>query len=81
MKQKILEAFEDLNEREKITLALFFHESLTFDEIAKVFCFPVSTIKQVYNNAINKIKLKVPQISEFQCHWKKENQKPTSPTM
>jgi RNA polymerase sigma factor for flagellar operon FliA len=66
MKQRILEAMQDLSEREKITLALFFHEELTVEEIATVFCFPVDTIKQIYNNALNKLKLKVPQISELQ---------------
>jgi RNA polymerase sigma factor for flagellar operon FliA len=56
LQEKLEEALEYLSEKERLVLALYYHEGLTMKEIAKVFNYTESRISQIHSQAILKLR-------------------------
>lgn len=56
LQEKLTEALEYLTEKERLVLALYYHEGLTMKEIAKVLDYTESRISQIHNQAILKLR-------------------------
>jgi RNA polymerase sigma factor for flagellar operon FliA len=56
LQEKLAEALEYLSEKERLVLALYYHEGLTMKEIAKVLDYTESRISQIHNQAILKLR-------------------------
>jgi RNA polymerase sigma factor for flagellar operon FliA len=56
IKQKLLILLKALPEKERLILALSYHENLDFDEIASVLDIPVKNVTKIYKNILDKLK-------------------------
>jgi len=56
LQEKLEEALEYLSEKERLVLALYYHEGLTMKEIAKVLNYTESRISQIHSQAILKLR-------------------------
>ena len=56
MKKLLVEAIEDLNEHEKVVMALYYYEELTLKEIGQVLNITESRVSQIHSKAIEKLK-------------------------
>ncbi len=54
--EKLEKALEYLTEKERLVLALYYHEGLTMKEVAKVLGYTESRISQLHNQAIIKLR-------------------------
>lgn len=56
-KEKLIEAIDELTEKEKLILALYFHEQLTLKEIAHIMDITESRVSQLKSRILLKIRL------------------------
>ena len=56
LQEKLEEALEYLTEKERLVLALYYHEGLTMKEIAQVLNYTESRISQIHSQAILKLR-------------------------
>ncbi|MFQ5822912.1 MAG: sigma-70 family RNA polymerase sigma factor [bacterium] len=56
MKKLLIEAIENLNEQEKIVMALYYYEELTLKEIGQVLNITESRVSQIHSKAIESLK-------------------------
>ncbi len=54
--ERLEQALEYLSEKERLVLALYYHEGLTMKEVAKVLGYTESRISQIHNQAIMKLR-------------------------
>ena len=59
LKKKILEAIEELTEKEKSVITLYYYEEMTLKEISMVLDVSESRVSQLHTKALNKMKLKL----------------------
>jgi RNA polymerase sigma factor for flagellar operon FliA len=56
MKKLLVDAIEDLNEQEKIVMALYYYEELTLKEIGQVLNITESRVSQIHSKALDSLK-------------------------
>lgn len=56
MKLVLIEAIEELNEQEKIVMALYYYEELTLKEIGQVLNITESRVSQIHSKALDSLK-------------------------
>lgn len=56
MKKLLIEAIENLNEQEKIVMALYYYEELTLKEIGQVLNITESRVSQIHSKAVGNLK-------------------------
>lgn len=56
MKEILIEAIEELNEQEKIVMALYYYEELTLKEIGQVLNITESRVSQIHSKALDCLK-------------------------
>jgi len=56
LQERLEKALEYLSEKERLVLALYYHEGLTMKEIAKILNYTESRISQIHNQAILKLR-------------------------
>ncbi|MFQ5863916.1 MAG: FliA/WhiG family RNA polymerase sigma factor [bacterium] len=56
MKRLLIEAIENLNEQEKIVMALYYYEELTLKEIGQVLNITESRVSQIHSKALESLK-------------------------
>ena len=59
LKKKIVEAIEELTEKEKSVITLYYYEEMTLKEISMVLDVSESRVSQLHTKALNKMKLKL----------------------
>lgn len=59
LKKKIVEALEDLTDKEKKVVLLYYYEELTLKEISKVLEVTESRVSQLHTKALQKMKIKL----------------------
>lgn len=58
-KALLIKAIDELPEKEKLLVALYYQEELTFKEIGLILELTEARISQLHNQAINRLKLKL----------------------
>lgn len=58
-KELLIKAIDELPEKEKLIVALYYQEELTFKEIGLILELTEARISQLHNQAINRLKLKL----------------------
>ena len=61
LKNRLAEAISSLPEREKLLIALYYHENMTLKEIGEVICVSESRVCQLHAQAILRLKGKLNQ--------------------
>ncbi len=56
LKEKLMEAIDQLNEKERLVVSLYYYESLKLKEIAEVLSITESRVSQIHSAAIIKMK-------------------------
>ncbi len=56
VKELLVQAIEDLNEQEKIVMALYYYEELTLKEIGQVLNITESRVSQIHSKAVQTLK-------------------------
>ncbi len=64
MKKTIAKCIEDLPERQRLVLSLYYYEDLNLKEIGKVLKVTESRVSQLHAQAVTKLKLKLGQVCE-----------------
>ena len=59
LKQKLIEAIDNLNEKERLVVSLYYYENLKLKEIAEVMGITESRVSQIHSAAIIKMKNKL----------------------
>lgn len=59
MKEKLMEAIDQLNEKERLVVSLYYYESLKLREIAEILNITESRVSQIHSAAIIKMKSKM----------------------
>lgn len=59
MKSKLMEAIDQLNEKERLVVSLYYYENLKLKEIAEVLSITESRVSQIHSAAIIKMKNKM----------------------
>jgi RNA polymerase sigma factor for flagellar operon FliA len=64
VKDLLFKAIENLEEKEKLILTLYYYENLNYKEIAKILDVTVSRISQLHGKIINKLREDVKVLSD-----------------
>jgi len=59
LKEKLMEAIDQLNEKERLVISLYYYENLKLKEIAEVLNITESRVSQIHSAAIIKMKYKL----------------------
>lgn len=59
VKQMLVEAINNLKEKEKLVVSLYYFEELTLKEISKIMGVSESRVSQLHSNAVEKLRLKL----------------------
>lgn len=59
LKSKLMEAIDNLNEKERLVVSLYYYENLKLKEIAEVLSITESRVSQIHSAAIIKMKSKM----------------------
>lgn len=59
MKELLVKAIKDLNERERLIISLYYYENLNYQEIAELMNITVSRVSQIHSRIINNLKSKL----------------------
>ncbi|MCX7610610.1 MAG: sigma-70 family RNA polymerase sigma factor [Ignavibacterium sp.] len=59
MKELLVKAIKDLNERERLIISLYYYENLNYQEIAELMNITVSRVSQIHSRILNNLKSKL----------------------